>query len=176
MKLSTKKKIIGFVTPVVWLAVCYFIGQHVTLPGRSVPLGAVQVEAVAVKVPELRVAFHGAREVDKDEIPWGISAGEIELEDGTAAWLLTPDTSMTVEGAGKLTYSIHPWMAQISDGARLLVRDDVGEQSWTLDVTAEWNCLTLVGGTYDISLAKTANEDGDWVILKAITADERQES
>jgi hypothetical protein len=176
MRPSTKKKIIGVVIPVVWLAACYFIGQHVNLPGRSVPLGAVQAEAAAEKAPEWRVAFHGAQEVDKGEIPWGITAGEIEMEDGTAVWLLTPDTSMTIEGAGRLAYSIHPWMAQTSDGARLLVGDDIGEQAWTLDVTGEWNHLTLVDGTYDISLAKAANKDGDWVILKAVAADERQEN
>lgn len=187
MKSSTKKKIIGIVIPLVWLAACYFIGQHVNLPGRSVPLGAVQdleapteeaptEDAPTEEVPQWRAVFHDAKEVDKNEIPWGITAGEIEMEDGTAVWLLTPDTSMTIEGAGELAYSIHPWMAQVSDGARLLVQDDVGDQSQTLDVTAEWNRLTLIEGIYDISFEQTENEDGDWIIMKTVTADERQDN
>ena len=176
MKPSLKGKWVNLVLPVVWLVACYFIGQHVNMPGRSTPLGAGQAAEAAKDVPQWHVVFHDAQVVDAEQIPWGKTAGEIELGDGTAAWLLTPETSMTIKGAGVVAYSIHPWMAQTSDGALMLAKDDMGEQTWTLDVTAEWNQLTLDEGTYEFSVAKMANADGDWVILRAVSADEERDN
>ena len=177
MKPSAKKKLTGLVIPIVWLVACYFIGQHVNMPGRSVPVGAEPSVAEVTAVPPDTVAshgytvtFHDVQAVDTDQIPWGFTAGEIELEDGTSALLLTPGTYVTLKGATEIEYSIHPWMAQISDGALLLISDSVDERQ--LEVTAGWNRVALSGGACTVSLVATENQDGDWIILKAEAAEE----
>ena len=111
-----------------------------------------------------------AQEISTDQIPWGFTAGEIVMEDGSEAWLLTPNTSLKLKGAqGRVfQYCVHPWVASLGDGAQIALKSDSGEQQFRAET--DWQELTL--GDSDeavIACLSEDNNDGDWVVLRLLS-------
>ncbi len=128
------------------------------------------------------VTFDGVREAKN--IPWNYTAGIFDMEQGQCI-LLTPNTSVDLEGNGAISswcfqYRIHPWVAEGSDGAGLLIwildEDENILYSNELSVKPEdqWQSCYI-----DMSLYETAskirifcnngaagNDDCDWIILR----------
>lgn len=124
---------------------------------------------------ECSVTFFENMEVSTDQIPWGITAGEIVLENGQTALLLTPGTSfqlqLPAEQSLSLEYCIHPWVSGVSNGviARVCAKDQNNENIITceLGITEEVqhfvppeNSMALY-----VEVLHEDDESGDWAIF-----------
>ena len=168
MKQKTKRRLITYTLVVVWLVGCYFIGQGIRSDSTTnASEGAEPVSAETGEI-EANVSVINAREVSTDEIPWGVTAGKISMEDGTEAWLLTPETGLQMEITEDviIRYKIHPWMKDTSDGASLRVEYD--ETDETLTVEQDWKDYPVSQGVHNlrVEVLPTDNNDGDWVIIR----------
>ena len=152
----------------VWLIACYVIGQTINAPAKATDTFQQTVQESEAVRPPYTVTFQNAKEVSKDEIPWGFTAGEITLEDDTTAWLLTPGSSLILEGEGPFSfqYAIHPWMQEISDGAVLTIKS--GEAETELPASLEWHEYNSDEGITQLEISVSQENDvrGDWIILK----------
>ena len=93
------------------------------------------------RAEEMTLDWHGLQTLIVDakptqDNPWGTTAGVIDTDEDGQCLLLTPNTSAVLarpEGNGgiHLAMRVHPWVAEASDGAGLLI--------WLLD--AEDNIL-----------------------------------
>lgn len=122
--------------------------------------------------------------------PWGITAGEFDMEDVGRCVLLTPGTSMSFrikkENSDnlKLSWMIHPWVSEKSDGVGIEV--EVYESGAETPVISK-GFLTAVTDDFvnesiDISALESDeikivlkcnsgendNEDADWLVVHAI--------
>lgn len=168
MKQKTKKRLITYTLVVVWLVGCYFIGQSIRPDSTTnASEGAEPVSAETGEI-EANVSVINAREVSTDEIPWGVTAGMISMEDGTEAWLLTPETGIQMEITEDIIirYKIHPWMKDTSDGASLQI--EYNEINETLTAEQDWKDYPVPQSvhTVRVEVLTTDNNDGDWVIIR----------
>ena len=121
---------------------------------------------------------------DTDDNPWGYTAGEITDDTGNYI-LLTPNTSFMIDIAESdslisLQTTIHPWVAESSDGAGVEVwmLDESGnilfQESITLDPDGSWYSIQypsdlLQNATSIQFLCNNGTNDDDscdWVIFK----------
>jgi len=184
MKQKTKKRIITYALIVVWLVGCYFIGRksHPQVTENTSAEASVAEtqtnpetkeyisEEIVETKPEASVTFINMQEVSTDEIPWGFTAGIISLDDGSEAWLLTPETGIQYESTGETTLRccIHPWMKDLSDGASLQIT--YNDNSELLAVGQGWTeChIPTNAGLFQINVLSTDNNNGDWVIIQSV--------
>ena len=185
MKQKTKKHLIGGAIIIVWLLGCYFIGQA-THPKENTAISTVSTDPAPEKADsgetvaaetledekkdditgEVTVRFFNVKQLSTDEIPWGINAGIISLENGSEAWLLTPGTSLSFESANGavLECRIHPWMSDVSDGATLVVSSETDSE--TIEIGSAPQEISTGPGTVGLELLNTEKNDGDWVIIQ----------
>ncbi len=121
--------------------------------------------------------------VDSTDYPYGYNVGLIEDEEVQKAVLITPGTSIKVNGKVledttlMLNYEIHPWVADGSDGALLnIVLETNGKtQEFVYDVGNEIQTQTISLKQYKdqtvqveafVTNQEGNNENCDWVILK----------
>ena len=173
MKQKTKKRLITYTLVVVWLVGCYFIGQSIHSDSITTDVTinvSEEAEPVSVEtgIKEADVSVINAREVSTDENPWGVTAGMISMEDGTEAWLLTPETGIQMEITEDIIirYKIHPWMKDTSDGASLQI--EYNEINETLTAEQDWKDYPVPQSvhTVRVEVLTTDNNDGDWVIIR----------
>ena len=151
-----------------WFLGCYLIGQTINAPEQRIETSQQEKQLEMESQPcAYTVVIQNAKEVSKEEIPWGITAGEITMEDDTNVWLLTPGTGAIVEAEKSiiLQYTIHPWMHNISDGAVITVKENGKE--FMLPVDAEWHEYTTEEESQRIEVSVSEENDlsGDWVIF-----------
>lgn len=121
--------------------------------------------------------------VESTDYPYGYNVGLIEDEEVQKAILITPGTSIKVDGKVledttlMVNYEIHPWVADGSDGALLnIVLDSNGKtQEFIYDVGSEIQNQTISLKQYKdqtiqveafVTNQEGNNENCDWVILK----------
>lgn len=165
---------------VVWLVGCYVIGQtlHKNDVAQVQPQGEeTQTEASGIE----EVTFDNVR--DTEDNPWGYTAGKIILEDETEAIFLTPGTSVFFDGSIpeeglKLGVSVHPWVADSSDGLGIMIdyyngdnrlnnTDYFVESKGELGITlnkADYPDVTRIVIT--CNAGKNGNDDCDWAVIK----------
>lgn len=196
-----KKGIQLAIYAVVSLCVCWFAGQQMKAALLMRQEGMASQEEGAVKPGE---GMEGQKDgmwnlqdhMDSDQVtiegrtessdyPYGYNAGAIEDDQVGRAVLLTPDTAIGWEGVvGEdasliLGFFLHPWVADDSDGALLIVTVTVGgtARDYVYEVGADLQEETLalenVSGEVQIKLAVSNKEgqiaDCDWVILAQCT-------
>jgi hypothetical protein len=169
-----KKSVKLVAAVVVYLGVCYGIGQY-----RIISQNTEEADVVGEQL-----VFEGAS--DTADTPWNITAGTFEMEDEGECILLTPNTAvelLDVEGVSEFSFSyeIHPWVSESSDGAGLILwcldeKDDIlFEDSIDVDSEVQWQEYTLkldeIENASKIKIAcnNGANDDDvcDWVVLKS---------
>lgn len=188
-----------------YLAGCYLIGQYnmhsrqntENQPNTEVyeteySSGRYEIQSTSNGTWELLAHMDydgislGGRESSGD-YPYGYNVGKIHDEAVGDAVLLTPGTSVTVERyqvAGgeslSVTYGIHPWVAQKSDGAQLVIEvlKDTGErEEYVYAADGQFRTNELMLDSYRgecISISfQVRNENGkdeqcDWIILKDV--------
>ncbi len=190
MKQQTKKRMITGTVIIIWLLGCYFIGQALH-PRENTISAAVESdmssaennieetteqevtpdEEKAGATENVTVTFINAQQVGTEEIPWGLSAGIISLEDGSEAWLLTPGTILCCESPDRirLEYRIHPWMKDISNGAMMEVSSETDQKTFDIGITPQE--IVVGPGQVRLELLHTDNDNGDWVIIQQIKDD-----
>lgn len=112
---------------ILYLVICWIVGQF--LHGGKAGENALQ-EQNGQADSEWSVTYEGSKQTDDN--PWGMTAGTIEWE-GEDYIFLTPNTSailsnLPTSGEIELTYRIHPWVSEGSDGVGLVitVMDETG--------------------------------------------------
>lgn len=127
--------------------------------------------------------------VESEDYPYGYNVGSIEDEQVGRAILLTPDTSIGVEGtvseesALTLCYFLHPWVAEDSDGALLniSITGNGVERDYVYEVGADMEKQTIDLGEYadkpvrillSVSNGEGCNADCDWIILSIFSFSE----
>lgn len=190
-----KKSIKLLLIAVIYLSVCYGVGQYRNLlkEGADATESNTADSENAANSGETEmwdsISFEGVKETT--DTPWNFNAGIFDMEGEGACILLTPNTAVTVanlEDIDSLSfrYEIHPWVKDASDGAGLLI--------WILDVdeniidefTAEVKCNNE-WQNYELDLDKYENaesvkiqcnngengdDSGDWVVIKANKAED----
>lgn len=183
------------------LCLCWFVGQQLKqarqenqgMPAEQ-ELGGEESRKEGVQAQGWNLADHmdtvtvyGLAE--SGDYPYGYNAGAIEDDEVGRAVLLTPDTSIVLEGtisgeaALELEYGIHPWVAADSDGAILNLDVTSAEetQSYTYEVGGTMQSQTLSLSHFagqeirmEISVSNEEGNNGscDWVILKEFTFSE----
>lgn len=167
---KSKKRLITLLVIVVWLVGCYVVGRILNPPETA------EVVVVEVVGP---VSFENSRTVSTEEIPWGFTAGEMETEEGTKAWLLTPGTGVRVteaENFGReLEIGIHPWMQNVSDGTvlRITATDKDGavilEEEISLGLKGLTRTVPENAAAWEILNLNSDREEGDWVLIRGWT-------
>ncbi len=120
--------------------------------------------------------------VESEDYPYGYNVGAIEDEAVGRAVLLTPGTAIAWEGviSGEavleLTYGIHPWVAEESDGAVLNIdiSADSGVRNYVYNVETAFQEESLplkdFAGEEVLVEVSVSNQEGkddscDWVVL-----------
>lgn len=130
-----------------------------------------------------RIAFENAAATGDN--PWGFTAGLIDADDGSQHLFLTPNTAVTIydllgDDQLALQFRVHPWVAEYSDGAGVLVwfQDDeeriVEEDSVSVDNSDNWTeylvDLSMLAEVTRVKLLcnNGVNDDdsGDWVVVR----------
>ncbi len=122
---------------------------------------------------------------DTQDNPWGKTAGIFEMEDIGECIFLTPNTGIQINDVSSMKellsfkIRIHPWVAELSDGAGLTVwlmnsnNDIVLEDGINIESEDEWVYLSYNLSEYEnvsrIQLlcnnGKNNDDNGDWVII-----------
>lgn len=182
------------------LCLCWFVGQQLKQAretkqeqnasagqeqngeeGREDGLQEAQPGAWSLAEHMDNVVVNGLAE--SGDYPYGYNVGAIEDDEVGQAILLTPDTSIVLEGmlSGEavleIEYQIHPWVAADSDGAILNLDVTSAEetQKYTYEVSDTMQNQTLSLSRFagqeirmeiSVSNEEGNNESCDWVILK----------
>ena len=115
--------------------------------------------------------------------PWGYNAGIIEIDDGDNCIFLTPDTYVTFyqinDSKVSFDLEIHPWVAELSDGAGILIwlmdeEDHIcSQETFFIDNSSNWKSLEIDLASFPtVSRIRLLcnngvnnNNDGDWVVI-----------
>lgn len=183
------------------LCLCWFVGQQLKQArqeNQGMPAeqeqGGEESRKEGVQAQGWNLADHMdtvtvSGLAESGDYPYGYNAGAIEDDEVGRAVLLTPDTSIVLEGtisgeaALELEYGIHPWVAADSDGAILNLDVTSAEetQSYTYEVGGTMQSQTLSLSHFagqeirmEISVSNEEGNNGscDWVILKEVTFSE----
>ena len=122
------------------LAVSGLIGQFVVLPMReSKNQTESNITDQLIETDSNVISIEWINQEKTDENPWGVTANIIEMEEGNRAIFLMPGTAVKIryhvreEDVLPIQYSVHPWMAEISDGLKISINID----------RANIGCLTI---------------------------------
>lgn len=163
---------------------CYLIGQY-RYPDRGeqlVQAEQTQDENVNQSVwSEFDLEFEGSEKTSDN--PWGYTTGIIDTDFAGECILLNPNTSVTLNipenlDSLNLAFKIHPWVAESSDGAGIIVQYLDLNQNIVKEI-----CLDVINGeewfSYSIESidendtnvrltcnnGKNNNDTADWVII-----------
>jgi hypothetical protein len=186
-----KKSIKLVAAAVVYLGVCYGIGQYRVSQKNTVEADTAEAPSESETTQNTgweQLSFEGAAATD--DTPWNITAGTFEMDDEGECILLTPNTAVElsdVERVSELSFSyeIHPWVSESSDGAGLILwcldeKDNIlFEDSIVVDSEAQWQEYTLnlseIENTSKVKIVCNNGENDDdvcdWVVLKAAQED-----
>ena len=113
------------------LALSGFIGQFIVLPMReSKNQTESNITDQLIGIDSNVISIEWINQEKTDENPWGVTANIIEMEEGNRAIFLMPGTAVKIkyhvgeEDVLPIQYSIHPWIAEISDRLKLSISID----------------------------------------------------
>lgn len=202
-----KKKWILLIA-LVWLGGCYLIGQY-RYPDKGGQIVQTELAREEIDSTDQNQSEQELNEQDQPiqqenekqlswsefdlvfegneqptDNPWGYAAGVIDTDFAGECILLNPNTAVTVTlpenlSSLKLSFVIHPWVVESSDGAGIVVlfldsEDNVLEQR-IVDIIAgsEWQGHSFAISSNDIVAAKFVcnggnnnDEIADWVLIR----------
>lgn len=180
----------------VWLGGCYLIGQY-RYPDKGRQF--IHTEPVQDQVEHIQdqpiqqenekqltwsefdLVFEGNEQPTDN--PWGYVAGVIDTDFAGECILLNPNTAVTVTlpenlSSLKLSFVIHPWVVESSDGAGMVVQffdskgDVFEEQVINIEARVEWQNYSFDLYEMDVVSIKMNCNNGmnnddsaDWVII-----------
>lgn len=142
-----------------------------------------QSDSSPIQWEDYAVIFEGSN--DTDDNPWGYTAGIIESEYDGQYLFLTPNTSVEICNISQnemlsLQTRIHPWVAQSSDGAGVMIwfmndKDDIlYQENIEIAKDGSWKDMNLDIINYDeiskvkilCNNGKNNDDSADWVVIR----------
>lgn len=179
-----RKKVWILIAAVAWLGGCYLIGQY-RYPDKEeqfVQIEQPQSENGNQSVwSEFNLEFEGSEKTSDN--PWGYTAGIIETDFAGECILLNPNTLVTLNVSEdwellNLAFKIHPWVAESSDGAGIVVQfldsdeNVLAENLVDIGNETKWKNHSFELKEKNVSTVKLACNNGknnddaaDWVIV-----------
>lgn len=170
------------------LFAAYIIGQRIILPLRENKVNNSNDVSGEYEKKWGNYQFEIIGSEKTEDNPWGYTAGIINMDGEGECILLTPNTELVLEDVAEdsvisLELMIHPWVAESSDGAGILVRirdtsgnivaeDEINigkEESW-IPVEYHIDQYSEVSSVEFLCNNGPAGDDAaDWVVIKAVS-------
>lgn len=185
---SMKKKFKLLIIALVYLGVCFGIGQYRNYlrnnGDNKNDVMATDGVVMTDKADEIwnSIEFQGVEETSDN--PWNFNAGIIDMDGEGKCILLTPNTAVIISVDGVMDklnfgYEIHPWVKELSDGAELLIQlldkdgNIIYDEKVMVDSHSEKKSYELsineYGKVQKIKIVcnngNQNDDNGDWVVL-----------